>query len=50
MSWLFFSVATALLWGIAELFYKKGAPPENLCVGRRCYGRSRNLHPLNAGY
>ena len=28
MSWLFFSVATALLWGIAELFYKKGANPD----------------------
>ncbi len=28
MSWLFFSVATALLWGTAELFYKKGARPE----------------------
>jgi len=27
MSWLFFSVATAVLWGIAELFYKKGASP-----------------------
>jgi len=27
MSWLFFSVATALLWGTAELFYKKGALP-----------------------
>ena len=27
MSWLFFSVATALLWGIAELYYKKGAQP-----------------------
>ena len=25
MSWLFYSVATALLWGTAELFYKKGA-------------------------
>ena len=25
MSWLFFSIATALLWGTAELFYKKGA-------------------------
>ena len=23
--WLFFSIATALLWGTAELFYKKGA-------------------------
>ena len=28
MSWLFFSVATAVLWGTAELFYKKGARPE----------------------
>ena len=27
MSWLFFSVATAVLWGTAELFYKKGARP-----------------------
>jgi len=25
MSWLFYSVATAILWGTAELFYKKGA-------------------------
>ena len=28
MSWLFFSIATALLWGAAELFYKKGALPD----------------------
>ena len=28
MSWLFFSIATAFLWGAAELFYKKGARPE----------------------
>ena len=27
MSWLFFSIATTLLWGTAELFYKKGAQP-----------------------
>ena len=27
MSWLFFSIATALLWGTAELFYKEGAQP-----------------------
>ncbi|MBE6925695.1 MAG: DMT family transporter [Ruminococcaceae bacterium] len=27
MSWLFFSIGTALLWGTAELFYKKGALP-----------------------
>ena len=25
MSWLFYSIATAILWGTAELFYKKGA-------------------------
>ena len=25
--WLFFAVGTALLWGTAELFYKKGAQP-----------------------
>lgn len=28
MSWLFFSIATTLLWGAAELFYKKGARPD----------------------
>jgi len=28
MSWLFFSIATAILWGTAELFYKKGARPD----------------------
>ena len=27
MSWLFFSIETAVLWGTAELFYKKGALP-----------------------
>ena len=27
MSWLFFSIGTAVLWGAAELFYKKGAQP-----------------------
>ena len=27
MSWLFFAIGTALLWGTAELFYKKGAQP-----------------------
>ena len=27
MNWLFASIATALLWGVAELFYKKGAQP-----------------------
>ena len=28
MSWLFFAIFTTLLWGSAELFYKKGARPE----------------------
>jgi len=28
MNRLFFSIATALLWGTAELFYKKGARPD----------------------
>lgn len=28
MNWLVFSIATAILWGAAELFYKKGARPE----------------------
>ena len=28
MSWLFFSIATAILWDTAELFYKKGARPD----------------------
>lgn len=28
MSWLFFAIATTLFWGIAELFYKKGADPD----------------------
>ena len=26
--WLFFAIGTALLWGTAELFYKKGAQPQ----------------------
>ena len=28
MSWLFFAIGTAILWGTAELFYKKGAQPQ----------------------
>lgn len=39
--WLFFTLATTALWGLAELFYKKGARPEEkyahlkmaVCVG-----------------
>ncbi|MCR4830587.1 MAG: DMT family transporter [Pseudobutyrivibrio sp.] len=26
--WLFFTLATTLIWGLAELFYKKGAHPD----------------------
>ena len=28
MSWLFFAIGTAILWGTAELYYKKGAHPD----------------------
>ena len=27
MNWLFAAISTAVLWGVAELFYKKGAQP-----------------------
>ena len=30
MSWLFFAIGTAILWGTAELFYKK--------LGKACEG------------
>ena len=26
--WLFFALATTFIWGLAELFYKKGARPD----------------------
>lgn len=49
MSWLFFAIATTLLWGGAELFYKKGARPEEkyahlkICV---CVGAVMGLHAV----
>ena len=49
MSWLFFSIATALLWGAAELFYKKGALPNEkyshlkICV---CVGVVMGAHAI----
>ena len=49
MSWLFFSVATAILWGAAELFYKKGALPDEkyshlkICV---CVGAVMGAHAI----
>ena len=49
MSWLFFSIATAILWGAAELFYKKGARPDEkyshlkICV---CVGAVMGAHAI----
>ena len=49
MSWLFFSIASALLWGAAELFYKKGARPDEkyshlkICV---CVGAVMGAHAV----
>ncbi len=49
MSWLLFSIATALLWGTAELFYKKGALPNEkyshlkICV---CVGAVMGAHAV----
>ena len=49
MSWLFFSIATALLWRAAELFYKKGARPDEkyshlkICV---CVGAVMGAHAV----
>ena len=49
MSWLFFSIATAILWGAAELFYKKGALPNEkyshlkICI---CVGAVMGLHAI----
>ena len=49
MSWLFFSIATAVLWGAAELFYKKGALPNEkyshlkICV---CVGAVMGTHAV----
>ena len=49
MSWLIFSIATAVLWGTAELFYKKGALPNEkyshlkICV---CVGAVMGAHAI----
>ena len=49
MSWLFFSIATTVLWGAAELFYKKGALPNEkyshlkICI---CVGAVMGLHAI----
>ena len=49
MSWLFFSIATAILWGTAELYYKKGALPNEkyshlkICI---CVGAVMGAHAI----
>ncbi len=47
--WLFFTLATTLLWGLAELFYKKGAhasePYAHLKISV-CVGAVMGLHAL----
>lgn len=47
--WFIFAIVTTLIWGLAELFYKKGARPEEkyshlkICV---CVGLVMGLHAL----
>lgn len=47
--WLFFAIATTLIWGLAEFFYKKGARPDEkyahlkICV---CVGAVMGLHAI----
>lgn len=49
MSWFLFTIATTLLWGFAELFYKKGAHPDEkyahlkICV---CVGAVMGAHAI----
>ena len=55
--WFVFALATTLIWGTAELFYKKGARPDeqysHLKIGI-CVGAVMGLHAIftlfNAGY
>ncbi|MBO4458363.1 MAG: DMT family transporter [Butyrivibrio sp.] len=47
--WLFFTLATTFIWGLAELFYKKGARPDEkyahlkICV---CVGVIMGIHAV----
>ena len=47
--WLFFALATTFIWGLAELFYKKGARPDEkfahlkICV---CVGVIMGIHAI----
>lgn len=57
--WLVFAIATTLIWGLAELFYKKGAHPDEkyshlkVCI---CVGTVMGIHAIftlltqNIGY
>ena len=47
--WFIYTLLTTLLWGLAELFYKKGAKPEEkyshlkICV---CVGTVMGIHAI----
>lgn len=47
--WFVFAIATTLIWGLAELFYKKGARPDEkyahlkICV---CVGAVMGIHAV----
>ena len=47
--WFIFALATTLIWGLAELFYKKGAHPDEqyahlkICV---CVGAVMGVHAV----
>lgn len=47
--WLFYTLATTLIWGLAELFYKKGARPDEkyahlkICI---CVGAVMGIHAV----
>ena len=47
--WFIFALLTAILWGVAELFYKKGAQPQEkyshlkICV---CVGIVMGIHAI----
>ncbi|MBQ1680603.1 MULTISPECIES: DMT family transporter [Agathobacter] len=47
--WLFFTLATTLIWGLAELFYKKGARPDEKFAHLKitvCVGVVMGLHAI----
>lgn len=47
--WIFFALATTIIWGLAEFFYKKGAHPDEkyshlkICI---CVGFAMGLHAI----